>query len=142
MADFTKKTAEVAKIPLNNPTATIDEVSKTANVSPTTVVKVKQDLSKNGINLFDTVVKKDMNLVHMAQNELERRLKDDEIRKNMSTKEIDRIATNAARRAALFGGEKQANDALEAFGDLSKAMGNLAQRLKNKQNITEGEIVE
>lgn len=93
----TKIMAEVAKDPL----ASQREIAKKAKVWKSTVQEHLKDLPNSvKSDHIERILEKDLNIVDLAQKELERRLKDNA--KDLATRDIIASADVSAKRYSLF----------------------------------------
>lgn len=93
----TKIIAEIAK----NPFATEREIAESVWVSPSTAHDHLKDLPNSSKSEhIETILKKDLQIVNLAQEELERRLK--EKASEISTRDIIASADVSAKRYSLF----------------------------------------
>ena len=100
--DKTKNKIKVIKELLKNPLQTDREVEKKTKVWKSIVNRAKKELGQNGAksNIIDEIIRKDAEIVQLAQNELQRRITEDPTK--VSTRDIISAWDVSAKRYSIF----------------------------------------
>ena len=110
--DKIKNKAKVIWAKIRNPLATEREIAEIVWVSKTSVHNHLDDIDQNWptidwrkIDVIEWIIKNDIDITELAQKELKRRLEDDKLSKEMSTRDIISSADVSAKRYALLRGD-------------------------------------
>lgn len=100
--DKTKNKIKVIKELLRDPLQTEREIAKNANIWNWTVHRTKKEMEQNGAksNLIDGIIKKDVEIVKLAQAELQKRIKTNPAK--VSTRDIISAWDVSAKRYMIF----------------------------------------
>lgn len=100
--DKTKNKIKVIKELLRNPLQTEREIAKKANIWLWTTHRAKKQVEQSGTksNIIDGIIKKDAEIVRLAQAELEKRIKKNPAK--VSTRDIISAWDVSAKRYMIF----------------------------------------
>lgn len=100
--DKTKNKIKVIKELLRDPLQTDREIAKNANIWLATTNRNKKEMEQYGTNsnIIDEIIKKDAEIVQLAQDELQRRIKDNPAK--VSTRDIISAWDVSAKRYTIF----------------------------------------
>lgn len=100
--DKTKNKIKVIKELLRNPLQTDREIAKNANIWLATTNRNKKEVEQNGTksNIIDEIIKKDAEIVQLAQDELQKRIKENPSK--VSTRDIISAGDVSAKRYSIF----------------------------------------
>lgn len=110
-SDKLKNKTKIIKEIIKDPLQSQRDIAKKTNLWKTTVQEHLKDLPNTTKNdHIEKILEKDLNIVNLAQEELERRLWDPEKLEKIATRDIIASADVSAKRYSLFKGDATNSD--------------------------------